>query len=311
MKVENTRKLTVEEQAALDTVAAMPDRAIDTSDMPEVADWTGAVRGGLHRPVKRLTSLRLDADLLEWFKRDGAGYQTRINAACGSMWSGITADTDPSPRPGGWRQAGSQQVGPDGLDRHCPRGGRRLVTRARHFCPAAGGGDGGVAATGPRSFTRIALSVSDRPRAPSHRSSRKAAASLAGSGLLAEKGATPKARGFFGTAGSRRRAMPTMTYGAPSAEQPTDCHCLARSASKEAFGGRREASEVHHASRAASTADGIRTDGSRCWSIRCNAASRALPSGTFCFIIATKSSRFRTVQSQLRCLSGLAHSADV
>ena len=31
--------------------------------------------------MKRLTSLRLDADLLEWFKRGGEGYQTRINAA--------------------------------------------------------------------------------------------------------------------------------------------------------------------------------------------------------------------------------------
>lgn len=79
--MENTRKLTAEEQAALDTVAAMADSAIDTRDMPEVTDWTGAVRGGLYRPVKRLTSLRLDADLLGWFKRDGAGYQTRINAA--------------------------------------------------------------------------------------------------------------------------------------------------------------------------------------------------------------------------------------
>jgi len=75
------RKLTVEEQSALDALAVMPDSEIDTSDRPEVKDWSGAVRGGLYRPVKRLTSLRLDADLLEWFKRDGEGYQTRINAA--------------------------------------------------------------------------------------------------------------------------------------------------------------------------------------------------------------------------------------
>jgi uncharacterized protein (DUF4415 family) len=81
MKMANTRKLTTEEQVALDVVAAMPDGEIDTSDMPEVTDWSGAVRGGLYRPVKRLTSLRLDADLLEWFKRGGEGYQTRINAA--------------------------------------------------------------------------------------------------------------------------------------------------------------------------------------------------------------------------------------
>ena len=81
MKAANIRALTAEERAALAAVATMPDDEIDTSDAPEVTDWTGAVRGGLYRPVKRLTSLRLDADLLEWFKRGGEGYQTRINAA--------------------------------------------------------------------------------------------------------------------------------------------------------------------------------------------------------------------------------------
>jgi uncharacterized protein (DUF4415 family) len=40
-----------------------------------------AVCGGLYRPVKRPTYLRPDADLLEWFKRGGEGYRTRINAA--------------------------------------------------------------------------------------------------------------------------------------------------------------------------------------------------------------------------------------
>jgi uncharacterized protein (DUF4415 family) len=76
-----TRKLTAEERSALEAVAATPDSEIDTTDMPEVTDWSAAVRGALYRPVKRLTSLRLDADLLEWFKRGGEGYQTRINAA--------------------------------------------------------------------------------------------------------------------------------------------------------------------------------------------------------------------------------------
>ncbi len=34
---------------------------------------------GLYKPRKRLVTLRLDADVVEWFKRDGPGYQTRIN----------------------------------------------------------------------------------------------------------------------------------------------------------------------------------------------------------------------------------------
>jgi uncharacterized protein (DUF4415 family) len=38
-------------------------------------------RGPQAAPTKVLTSLRLDADILEFFKSKGAGYQSRINAA--------------------------------------------------------------------------------------------------------------------------------------------------------------------------------------------------------------------------------------
>jgi uncharacterized protein (DUF4415 family) len=34
-----------------------------------------------YRPVKRPITLRLDADVLAWFKKDGRRYQTRINQA--------------------------------------------------------------------------------------------------------------------------------------------------------------------------------------------------------------------------------------
>jgi len=34
-----------------------------------------------YRPAKRQVCLRLDADVLAWFKRGGPGYQTRINRA--------------------------------------------------------------------------------------------------------------------------------------------------------------------------------------------------------------------------------------
>ena len=59
----STRKLTTEEQAALDVVAVMPDSEIDTSDMPEVTDWSGAVRGALDHPGKRGRSVQPDANL--------------------------------------------------------------------------------------------------------------------------------------------------------------------------------------------------------------------------------------------------------
>jgi len=34
-----------------------------------------------YRPIKKPVTLRLDADVIAWFKRQGRGYQTRINRA--------------------------------------------------------------------------------------------------------------------------------------------------------------------------------------------------------------------------------------
>jgi uncharacterized protein (DUF4415 family) len=34
-----------------------------------------------YRPIKKPVTLRLDADVLAWFQREGRRYQTRINAA--------------------------------------------------------------------------------------------------------------------------------------------------------------------------------------------------------------------------------------
>jgi len=36
---------------------------------------------GMYKPVKKPVTLRLDADILAWFQREGRGYQTRINRA--------------------------------------------------------------------------------------------------------------------------------------------------------------------------------------------------------------------------------------
>ena len=41
----------------------------------------GVIRRGLKPvPAKEAISLRIDADVLEWFKAQGPGYQTRMNA---------------------------------------------------------------------------------------------------------------------------------------------------------------------------------------------------------------------------------------
>jgi uncharacterized protein (DUF4415 family) len=60
---------------------ALEGRPVDTSDIPEVTDeeWKNAVRGRFYRPIKEAVSMRLDADVVAWLKKDGAGYQTRVN----------------------------------------------------------------------------------------------------------------------------------------------------------------------------------------------------------------------------------------
>ena len=34
---------------------------------------------GYYKPLKKAVTLRLDADIVAWFKKQGSGYQTRIN----------------------------------------------------------------------------------------------------------------------------------------------------------------------------------------------------------------------------------------
>ncbi len=82
MKKGVSKKLTQEQKVELGTLANLPDEAIDTSDVPEILDWSGARRGLLYRPVKQQITLRLDADVVSWFKvnvPNGRGYQTEIN----------------------------------------------------------------------------------------------------------------------------------------------------------------------------------------------------------------------------------------
>ncbi len=55
-------------------------RKIDTSDIPELGDdFFREAKVRMPEP-KQLISLRIDRDVLDWFKRQGKGYQTRINA---------------------------------------------------------------------------------------------------------------------------------------------------------------------------------------------------------------------------------------
>jgi uncharacterized protein (DUF4415 family) len=81
MRKATSKTLSRRQKAELKALESMPGDAIDTSDIPEVTDWTAARRGMFYRPIKKQLTLRLDADVVEWFKRKGGGYQTRINKA--------------------------------------------------------------------------------------------------------------------------------------------------------------------------------------------------------------------------------------
>ena len=62
-------------------LAGLKDEDIDFSDIPEITDemWKNAV---VMRPedwTKRQLTLRLDPDIIDFFKAQGKGYQTRMN----------------------------------------------------------------------------------------------------------------------------------------------------------------------------------------------------------------------------------------
>ena len=70
----------------LKEIKAIKDEDIDYSDIPELDEtfWNNAV---LVRPNKkeRLT-VRFDAEVVEWFKKQGRGYQTRMNTVLRSFY---------------------------------------------------------------------------------------------------------------------------------------------------------------------------------------------------------------------------------
>ncbi|MEO7969968.1 MAG: BrnA antitoxin family protein [bacterium] len=65
-------------------IDAMEDEDIDLSDNPEVPAELfarGIVRRGLKPvPPKKQVTLRVDSDVVAWYRKLGSGYQTKINA---------------------------------------------------------------------------------------------------------------------------------------------------------------------------------------------------------------------------------------
>ncbi len=63
----------------LEEIQNIPDSDIDTLDIPELDDnfWETAK---MVKPIaKKAVSIRLDSDVLDWFKSQDKGYQSVIN----------------------------------------------------------------------------------------------------------------------------------------------------------------------------------------------------------------------------------------
>jgi uncharacterized protein (DUF4415 family) len=83
MKQSEVPPLTQQDMAELKRAAAKPENEIDCSDIPEMTDemWVARrVQNPFYRPLKVHASLRIDADVMAWFKQQGKGYQSKINA---------------------------------------------------------------------------------------------------------------------------------------------------------------------------------------------------------------------------------------
>ncbi|MDP2765802.1 MAG: BrnA antitoxin family protein [Brevundimonas sp.] len=79
MSDERTKEAMKRRSAELAYLENLADEDIDLSDGPEITDWTGAVRGMFYRPEKQSVTIRLDADVVAWFKSSEPKYQTAVN----------------------------------------------------------------------------------------------------------------------------------------------------------------------------------------------------------------------------------------
>ena len=70
----------------LKEIKAIKDEDIDYSDIPELDEnfWKNAVL--VHPERKERITVRFDAEMVAWFKKQGRGYQTRMNAVLKSFY---------------------------------------------------------------------------------------------------------------------------------------------------------------------------------------------------------------------------------
>ena len=77
----------------LKRIDAQSDQDIDYSDIPELDEDFFKTARVVVPPGKKQLTLRLDADVLEWMKAQGRGYQSRINAILRAYYEAHRGET--------------------------------------------------------------------------------------------------------------------------------------------------------------------------------------------------------------------------
>ena len=94
-KLGSRATISVKGQTNWDALKAMPDSSVTfTEDAPQTSpsDWADAVaHHGLPLPAKKeQIALRVDADVIQWFRATGSGWQTRMNAVLKAYCHAVT-----------------------------------------------------------------------------------------------------------------------------------------------------------------------------------------------------------------------------
>ena len=89
------KRITKAQSKEIRALRRMNNKEIDLTDIPQSADWEKAVVGKFYRPIKKSLTIRIDADVLAWLKRQGKGYQTRINGLLRNAMHGARPHSRP------------------------------------------------------------------------------------------------------------------------------------------------------------------------------------------------------------------------
>ena len=76
-------------------IAVLKDKDIDYSDIPDLDDEFWAKAKIVEPRSKQAVTIRYDREVIEWFRAQGKGYQTRMNAVLLTYVNSQQSDNKP------------------------------------------------------------------------------------------------------------------------------------------------------------------------------------------------------------------------